>query len=293
MADAKKPKQPEPAAVAREASKLESRAGEEDAGKDAEDDENDEEGGPAPAEAEPDAKEKVDEELLEGDEKKYKELNKLKTRIIQDEQSLHQLQGKPALVLFGTTGSGKSTLANAFIQGSGQIEQRNGLFNVKQDLQWNDEKIFEIGHKVKSQTKAPKFHPFAPDSEIYLVDGPGINDSNYRIEYANQTGIKYVLKNCKSFMLLIIMDANQINFEGGKSIIELLTAVVRKFTLQLPPKKDQATAPDDKEDKERHIQSEELQKVIYPYFVNFQAIGSKRLLDEKLNYIKDVFEEKL
>ena len=285
--------QAEPAAVPVKASKLEPKEGEEDAVRDAEDDENDDDAGPVPEEAEPDAKEEVDEELLEGDEKKYKELNKLKTRIIQDEQSLQELQGKPVLVLFGTTGSGKSTLANAFIQGYRQIEQRNGLFNVKQDLQWKGEKIFEIGHKVKSQTKAPKFHPFAPDSEIYLVDGPGINDSNYRIEYANQTGIKYVLKNCKSFMLLIIMDANQINFEGGKSIIELLTAVVRKFALQLPPKKDQATAPDDKEDKERHIQSEELSQVIYPYFVNFQAIGSKRLLDEKLNYIKDTYMQKL
>ena len=80
---------------------------------------------------------------------------------------------------------------------------------------------------------APKYHPFDEESSIYLVDGPGINDSNLRNEYANRTGIKFVLKNCNTFILILIMDANQIDYEGGKSIIELLTSVLRKFSSQL------------------------------------------------------------
>ena len=56
---------------------------------------------------------------------------------------------------------------------------------MKEELEYNGEKIFQIGHKVKSETMAPKFHPFSPGSSIYLVDGPGINDSNLRSEYAN------------------------------------------------------------------------------------------------------------
>jgi len=32
---------------------------------------------------------------------------------------------------------------------------------------------------------APKFHPFSDESKVFLVDGPGINDSNLRKEYAN------------------------------------------------------------------------------------------------------------
>ena len=34
-------------------------------------------------------------------------------------------------------------------------------------------------------------------------------------EYANQTGIKFVLNNSRAFLLLLIIDANQINFEGN------------------------------------------------------------------------------
>ena len=61
------------------------------------------------------------------------------------------------------------------------------MYKVKQDIVNEEgEKIFQIGHKVKSETKAPKFCPiFENDAEIFLVDGPGINDSNFRNEYAN------------------------------------------------------------------------------------------------------------
>ena len=78
------------------------------------------------------------------------------------------------------------------------------------------------------------------------------------------------MKNCKSFIILLIMDANQI-LSDGNSIIELLTAVLRKFS------KDGQIA-------------EVLKNYIAPYFVNFQAIGSKKLLNEKLNYLKYQFQ---
>ena len=104
---------------------------------------------------------KEPEEVLEGDEKIYKELNKMKLRIIKDESSLKDLKDQDVLILFGTTGSGKSTLANAFINGIDNIEQTDGLYNVLQDLEYKGEKIFQIGHRVKSETMAPKYHPFS------------------------------------------------------------------------------------------------------------------------------------
>ena len=65
-------------------------------------------------------------------------------------------------------------------------------------MYYNGELVYKIGHEVKSETTAPKFYPMTPDKSgsIYLVDGPGINDSNLKKEYANQTGIKYILNNC-------------------------------------------------------------------------------------------------
>ena len=55
---------------------------------------------------------------------------------------------------------------------------------------------------------APKYYPLSESNKIYLVDGPGINDSILRNEYANQTSIRHVLKNCKSLTLLVLIDAN-------------------------------------------------------------------------------------
>ena len=113
-------------------------------------------------------------------------------------------------MLFGTTGTGKSTLANALIQGPGNITYFDGLYDAK-ELRHNGKVVFKIGHEVRSETKAPKFHPVYDDQgevNFFLVDGPGINDNNLNNEFANQTAIKEVLKSSSSFVLLLIMDAN-------------------------------------------------------------------------------------
>ena len=58
---------------------------------------------------------------------------------------------------------------------------------------------------------APKFYQLSKQSQhsqVYLVDGPGINDSNLRNEYANQTGIKYILEQSRSFILVVVIDTN-------------------------------------------------------------------------------------
>jgi len=55
---------------------------------------------------------------------------------------------------------------------------------------------------------APKYYPISENSQIYLVDGPGINDSDLKKEYANLTGIKYILNKCHTFTILLVIDAN-------------------------------------------------------------------------------------
>jgi len=61
------------------------------------------------------------------------------------------------------------------------------------------------------------------------VDGPGVFDNILRNDYANQTGVKFVLNKCKIFSLTVIMNTNEIFAKGGISIIELLTAILRKY----------------------------------------------------------------
>ena len=94
----------------------------------------------------------------------------MKHRIIDDEESLEQLKDKEVLLLFGCTGAGKSTLANALITKKDEeinLEYIDGLYHVIQDkeLKYQGEIIFNIGHQVKSETKAPKFHPFTMEAD--------------------------------------------------------------------------------------------------------------------------------
>ena len=86
------------------------------------------------------------------------------------------------VLLFGTTGSGKSTMANSIINGAESMyRDENGLIEIKEFTKM----FFKIGHKVVSETKAPTFQNIDGMHDTHLVDGPGINDSNFRDEYAN------------------------------------------------------------------------------------------------------------
>ena len=87
---------------------------------------------------------------LDENEKQYRELTALFTRIQKDEESLKELEGKHVVILFGTTGTGKSTLANAMVNGVGNIELKDGLYNAVKPVLHNGEVIFKIGHTVKS-----------------------------------------------------------------------------------------------------------------------------------------------
>jgi len=130
------------------------------------------------------------------------------------------------IYLFGQTGCGKSTFANAFVKGIAiLIRNKNGLIENK-DL---ENILFAIGHSVVSQTKTPKYEPVDKKSNSYLVDSPGINDSNFRDEYANQLCTKYILHNCNSYLIVLVINSNELSVSNGSSFIELLTSILRKF----------------------------------------------------------------
>ena len=61
------------------------------------------------------------------------------------------------------------------------------------------------------------------------MDLPGINDSNFRDEFANQLAIKFLLNKCKSYLIVLVINSNELSVSNGSSFIELLTSIVRKF----------------------------------------------------------------
>ena len=93
---------------------------------------------------------KVELPSLDENEKQYREQTALFTRIQKDEEALKELEGKHVVILFGTTGTGKSTLANAMVNGVGNIELKDGLYNAVKPVPHNGEVCFKIGHTVKS-----------------------------------------------------------------------------------------------------------------------------------------------
>jgi predicted GTPase len=180
-------------------------------------------------------------------EKQYHHLLQLNVRIDGDQKSLSDLVGKNIIYLFGQTGCGKSTLANALINGSSSmLRDANGLIENIDLLK----ALFKIGHSVKSQTKTP-VSVNIDNSDSHLVDSAGINDSNFRHEYANQLCTKFLLKKCMSYVIVLVINSNELIVSNGASFIQLLTSIVRKFK------------------KEATDQEQIWKSVIIPIFVKF------------------------
>ena len=77
-------------------------------------------------------------------------------------------------------------MANSLISGPDSISFTNGLYSTTKPIIKDGETLFQIGHGVKSQTKSPSFYVLDDKSpNVYLVDGPGINDNNLKHEYSN------------------------------------------------------------------------------------------------------------
>ena len=92
----------------------------------------------------------------------------------------------------------------------------------QEPLKYNNKEVFKIGHKPGvSQTKTPGFYPIeVNETKFYLIDCPGLNDMTKSKELGNQTAIHYILKNCKSFKLCIVISTNQIFTMHGQAFLQ-------------------------------------------------------------------------
>jgi hypothetical protein len=77
----------------------------------------------------------------------------------------------------------------------------------------------------------------------------------------------------EAFTLVLVIDANQVNLVRGRTFIELITSVLRKFHKSAWTKSY-------------------LQSAILPYIVNFDAVENKKVLDENLQGLKELFTRK-
>ena len=83
-----------------------------------------------------------------------------------------------------------------------------------------------------------------------------------------------MLKNSSSFLILLVMDANQVTLMRGASFVKLLTSVIRKLH-------------------DNGLQKDTLKQIVWPYFVNFGGISSKTFLDDKLSDMQRTFKKKI
>ena len=88
--------------------------------------------------------------------------------------------------IVGINGSGKSTIANAIYSGPDSIldNESNGAYDAGHDIEIDGVTMFKIGHKATSCTEIPGYVPFFGDQK-YLIDAPGLSDTNVLKEYPN------------------------------------------------------------------------------------------------------------
>lgn len=105
----------------------------------------------------------------------------------------------------GQTGVGKSLLCRALIQGADtiDIDDDDQVVPMGGDLFYKDKKVFETSSGVSSCTSTPGFYKL--DNGVYVVDCPGMDDSDGTKEFPNMTAIRYILKVAKSYRILVLI----------------------------------------------------------------------------------------
>lgn len=99
--------------------------------------------------------------------------------------AINELRDKDVCICVGLTGAGKSTFCQALAdRGSVECDEDLGTYHTKKDrlINYNGRLMFKIMGGVHSITKIPGFYPKknanAKGETIYVVDTPGVCDSN-------------------------------------------------------------------------------------------------------------------
>lgn len=126
----------------------------------------------------------------------------------------------------GYTGIGKSLFCRSIVQGvdSLALNDEEQLVSVGGPIFGGSRLVFQVSDKVDSCTSTPEFFEFC--SNKFLVDCPGIDDSDPTLEFPNVDAIHYIMKYAKSVQILLLIDFAQLKHKRGTDFIRGLAKFV-------------------------------------------------------------------
>jgi len=87
---------------------------------------------------------------------------------------------------------------------------------AREDLMYEGDVVFAIGHDNKSCTSTPKFYLY---DNIYFVDCPGTQDQDQMKEYPNQTAVHLIQKKAEACLILLVISPNQLTVNRGATFV--------------------------------------------------------------------------
>ena len=162
---------------------------------------------------------------LDRSDQTYSRILDMKERIVEGNEKLKELDGKKVVIVMGPTGAGKSTIVNAIIQPDKlEIDEDTGCYKAP-ELVHDGRAMFKIGHDMTSCTFLPGFYPI--DEETYLVDCPGLGDSNEYLEFPNQTQVHQIIKHASQVLVVVMIKGASLDADRSKGLLRLITSLLR------------------------------------------------------------------
>lgn len=91
--------------------------------------------------------------------------------------------------------------------------------------------MFEIGHECKSMTETPGFCIYKGNDgegqEVYLIDCPGLNDTDRTKEYSNRTIVHFIMQRANSLKLCILLTGAQFATDRAQPVLIMMTTISR------------------------------------------------------------------
>lgn len=209
----------------------------------------------------------------------YEQLRVIDCRVVRDQRALEVLEGKNVILIIGNTGAGKSTLVNAIVKGEDAIYEdedtgRLLLTDPDDPIIVNGRVMFKIGHEANSCTETPGYCelPGKDGESVWLVDCPGLNDTNATKEYSNRTAVHSICQKAKTVKICVLMTGGMYEGNRGSDVVKMLTTLSRLLS-----------------DNGRY----QLNHMFSPFLTKADMIKSPNVLKNKTNGILEVLTEKI
>ena len=88
--------------------------------------------------------------------------------------------------------------------------------------------MFKIGDDMTSCTALPGFYPL--NEYTYLVDCPGLGDSNEYLELPNQTQVHQIISQASQVIVLVVVKGASLEAARSEGLLRLLTSLLRMLS---------------------------------------------------------------